>query len=185
LNTKIHYRVQKVPPLVPILSQMHPVHTLPPYFPSILIVSSHPRLGFLSGLFLSGFQTKTFYEFLLAYIHATCPAHLIFLDLRIDELICKQLLSDSSDYGLENWDSMVRLPTVVGNVFFTTTFRSTPGVNASEGEARYSLSSSIEDQSVMKFSPNDALFSCRGSRTFCLSHFIKDVRLGYPKNLSS
>ena len=47
---------------------------------SILILSTHLRLAFPSGLFPSGFPTTTLYAPLSSHIRATCPAHLILLD---------------------------------------------------------------------------------------------------------
>jgi hypothetical protein len=41
---------------------------------SILIPSSHLRLGLPSGLFTLGFPTKTLYTFLSSVMHATCSS---------------------------------------------------------------------------------------------------------------
>jgi hypothetical protein len=55
--------------------QSNPYH--PILFRSILILSTHLRLGVPSGLFPSGFPTNKLHTFLFSPIRATCPAHLI------------------------------------------------------------------------------------------------------------
>jgi hypothetical protein len=50
---------------------------------SILILSTHLRLGLPSGLFTSGFPTSILYALLFVPIHATSPVPLILLDLII------------------------------------------------------------------------------------------------------
>jgi hypothetical protein len=49
-NPEFHHRVHISPPPVPIPSQIDPIPTIPSYLRSILILSTHLRLGLPSGL---------------------------------------------------------------------------------------------------------------------------------------
>jgi hypothetical protein len=68
-NPKVHYRVHKSPALIPILNQINPVHTIPSHpisLKSILILSTHLRLGLPSGSFLLAFPP-------ISYIYSSSP----------------------------------------------------------------------------------------------------------------
>ena len=87
-NPKVHYRIHKCPSPVPILNQLDPVHATTSYFGrSILILSSHLRLGLPSGLFPSDFPNKTLYTPFLSPIRVTCLAYLIILDLTAQTIL--------------------------------------------------------------------------------------------------
>jgi hypothetical protein len=79
LNPKVHYRIPKCPPPVPISNQLDPVHTPTSHFLKIhFIIILYLRLGLPSGLFPSDFPQNRVH--LSAHsTRAIRPAHLILL----------------------------------------------------------------------------------------------------------
>jgi hypothetical protein len=72
-NSKVHYRIHKSHPLVPILNQIDPVHFIPSYLRSILILSTHLQFGLPSILLLTAFPTNILYSFFFFFFF--CPSH--------------------------------------------------------------------------------------------------------------
>ena len=111
------------------LSRASPIQSIYPHptsWRSILILSTHLRLGLPSHLFPSVFPSNTLYTPLSSPTRATCPAHLILLDFITRTILGEEYKSFSSSLCIllhSPVTSSLLGPNILLNTMFSNTLR--------------------------------------------------------------
>ena len=134
---------------------------------SILILSSHLRLGLSSGHFRSGFPTTTLHTPLLSPIRATCPAHLILLDVIIRTILGEEYRSLSSSlcsFRQSPVTSSFLGPNILLNALFSNTLSIRSFLN-------------LSDQVPHPYKTTGKIFSCVYCNLYDIVKFCKLSKL--------
>ena len=132
------------------LSWANPIQSIyphPTYWRSILILSTHLRLGLPNGLFPSGFPTKTLYNSLSSPIRNTCPAHLILLDFITSTILGEEYNQLAPHYAISSIPPLPR-PSIV-QIFSSTPCSQTPSASFPPAMSATKLHTHTKQQSKL------------------------------------